>query len=112
MKDHRLAIAFRQHQPGALAVLGADRSENVGRRRALVASRDRPRSAQGPTTGDLVLLVYPGLIREPDCDLVPIDALLAGNLVQSGGPLSLETPAWAGSTSSGWRTNPNDLARR
>ena len=91
MKDHRLAIAFRQHQPSALAVLGADRSENVGRRRALVASRDRPRSAQGPATGDLVLLAYSGLIREPDFYLVPIDAFLMGDLVQSGGPFFLKS---------------------
>jgi len=88
---HGVAVAMRQHQGGTLAVLGADRTENIGRCRALVVSGDRPRSAQGPATGNFVLLTYSGFVREPDLYLVSIDALLAGDLVQNGRPLFLKS---------------------
>jgi hypothetical protein len=52
----------------------------------LVASSDRPRPAQGPATGNFILLTYSGFVREPYFYLVPIDALLAGDLVQNGRP--------------------------
>lgn len=91
VKVHRVGIAFWQHQPGTLAVLGADRTENIGRRRALIASSGRSRSAQRPAAGDLILLAYSGFIREPYLYLVPIDALLAGDLVQNGRPLFLNS---------------------
>jgi hypothetical protein len=89
VKVHRVGITFRQHQPGALAVLGAGRTENISRCRALVASSDRPRSAQGPTTGDFILLTDSGFVREPYFYLAPIDALRAGDLAQNGRPLFL-----------------------
>jgi hypothetical protein len=91
MKVHRVGIAFRQHQPGALAVLGADRTENISRCRALIAGSDRPRSAQGPTTGDLVLLTYSGFVREPNFYFVAVDTLLVGDLVQNGRPVFLNS---------------------
>ncbi len=53
---HGLGVAIRKHQGSALAVVGADRTENIGRCRALVVSGDRPRSAQGPATGSFILL--------------------------------------------------------
>jgi hypothetical protein len=80
MKVHRMGIACRQDQRGALAVRGADRPENIGRGRTLVASGGRSRSAQGPTTGDLVLLPYAGFIREPNLYLVATDAFRVGDL--------------------------------
>ena len=91
VKVHRVGIAFRQHQPGALAVLRADCTENISRCRALIASGDGSRSAQGPATGDLILLAYSGFVREPYFYLVPIDTLLTGDLVQNGRPLFLNS---------------------
>jgi hypothetical protein len=88
---HGVAVAVWQHQGGALAVLGADSTENIGRCRALVVSGDRPRSAQGPATGEFILLTYSGLVRKPDLDLVPTYALLAGDLVQRGRPFFLKS---------------------
>jgi hypothetical protein len=93
---HGYGVAVWQHQGRAFAVLGADGTENVSRCRALVLSRDRPRSAQGPATRDFVLLAYSGFVREPDLDLFPINVLLARDLVHSGRPLFLKssiTPA-------------------
>jgi hypothetical protein len=91
VKVHRVGIAFRQHQPGALAILGADRTEDIGRCRALIASSDKSGSAPGPTTGDFVLLTDSGFVREPYFYLVSIDAFRAGDLVQNGRPVFLNS---------------------
>ena len=91
-----MVLQYGSTKAAPLPPLGADCTENVGRCRALVLSSNRPRSAQGPATGDFVLLAYSGFVREPDLDLVPIDVLLARDLVHSGGPLFLKssiTPA-------------------
>ncbi len=82
---HRPGVAAGQDERGALALLGADGAEDVGRRRALVVRGGRARAASGPTAGDLVLLPDRGLIAEPDLHGVGLDALLAGDLVQHGG---------------------------
>lgn len=88
---HGYGVAVGQHQGRALTVLWADCTENVGRCRALVVGSDRPRSAQGPATGDFVLLAYSGFVREPDLDPVPIDVFLTRDLVHSGRPLFLKS---------------------
>lgn len=88
---HGVGVAVGQHQSRALAILGTDRTEDIGRCRALVVSSDRPRSAQSPATGDFILLTYSGFVREPDLDLVRIYVLLAGDLTQYGRPFFLKS---------------------
>lgn len=56
MERHGLGIAKRQDQTGALAKLGADRPEDIGRFRPLVLRGRGPRPAPGPAAGYLVFL--------------------------------------------------------
>lgn len=65
---HRMGIAPRRDEDCGLAVLRADRAEDVCRARALLMRRGRSRTSLGPTSGDLVLLADPGFILEPDFD--------------------------------------------
>ncbi len=83
MQVHRVGVAFGQDERGALAVLGRDRAEDVGRGGALVLGRRRPRAALGPAPRDLVLLADAGFILEPDFYLVRLDAFFAGDLLQA-----------------------------
>src|SRR5579862_1009024 len=86
-------VAAGQHEAGALAEPGADRTENVGRGGALVLRRRRPRAASGPTPGDLVLLADPGFIGEPHLYCGRIDAFAARDRVQSGRECFMGWPA-------------------
>jgi len=63
---HRRDVAEGQDQSRRLAFGRTDRAEDIDRLGSLVARGDRPRSAPGPTPGDLVLLPDPGLVGEPD----------------------------------------------
>jgi hypothetical protein len=63
---HRLGVAGGQDQGRALALLRADGAEDVGRGRALVGGRRRPRSAPRPAPGDLVLLADTRFVGEPE----------------------------------------------
>jgi hypothetical protein len=65
VQTHRLGVAARQDQSRALALLGADGAEDVGRGGALIVRCHRPRAALGPAPGDLVLLSDAGLVLEP-----------------------------------------------
>ena len=44
MQVHRIGVAFGQDERRALAVLGRDRAENIGRGGALILGRGRPRA--------------------------------------------------------------------
>jgi hypothetical protein len=72
---HRLGIAGRQDQGCTLAVLRADRSEDVGGSSPLVTRCDGAGTALGPAAGDLVLVADAGLVGEPDFYRVAVDRL-------------------------------------
>jgi hypothetical protein len=63
---HRLGVAKGQYKPRALALSGADRSEDIGRGRTLIMGRRGARPPLGPAPRDLVLLADTGFILEPD----------------------------------------------
>ena len=96
---HCLGIAGRWDQGRALALLRADRTEDVGGGGALVTGRAWACAALRPPAGDLVLLANTGLVLEPDFYLVAVDRLLARDCVQARGEVFLKssiTPsAWA-----------------
>src|SRR5262249_7947422 len=85
MQVHRLAVAGRQDQGRALALLGADRAEDVGGSGTLVARRTRAGAALRPAASDFVLLADAGLVGEPDFYGVAVGALLARERLQTGG---------------------------
>jgi len=91
MEVHRLCIASWHDERRALAVLGTDRAEDIGRGGSLVRRRARTRAALGPTAGDLVLLADAGLVGEPDLYGGGLDALLAPDLVQARGKAFLKS---------------------
>ena len=66
MECHGFGIAERQHQPRALAVLRADRAEDIDRFSSLIFGCRWPRPASGPTPRDLVLLANPRFVLEPN----------------------------------------------
>ena len=66
VQGHGLTGAAGQDQTGSLSFSRADRSEDVGRGRALILPRRWPRAPPRPTAGDLVLLPDPRLVSEPD----------------------------------------------
>jgi hypothetical protein len=63
---HSVGVAERQDQPRRLALLWADRGEDVGGPGALIVRRRGAASALRPSPSDLVLLSDPGLVLEPD----------------------------------------------
>src|SRR4051794_5127816 len=65
VQAHGLRIASRQDQGCALALLRADRPEDVDRARPLVVRGPGPGSPSGPAARDLVLLADPGLVLPP-----------------------------------------------
>ena len=66
MERHGFGIAERQHQPRALAVLRADRAEDIDRFSSLIFGCRWPRPATGPAPRDLVLLANPRFVLEPN----------------------------------------------
>jgi len=91
MQAHRLGMTVRQHECRALALTGADRAEDVGRRGSLIVRRAGTAAAPGPAAGDLVLLADPGFISEPDFYVGGRNALLVGNGFQAGGETFLKS---------------------
>ena len=65
MQVHRIGVAFGQNERRALALLGRDRTENIGRGGALILGRGRPSTAFRPAPGELVLLADARLVGEP-----------------------------------------------
>jgi hypothetical protein len=90
MQVHGGDIAAGQYERCALALLGADRTEDVGGGRPLIAWRRRPCAATAPAAGDLVLLADPGLVAKPDLYRGRVDVLLARDLVQNRGETFLK----------------------
>ena len=88
---HRLSVASGHDERRALAVLGTDRAEDIGRGGSLVFRRARARAALGPTSGDLVLLADARLVREPDFYGVGLDAFFAPDLRQALGEAFLKS---------------------
>ncbi len=83
MQVHRLAVAGRQDQGRALALLGADRAEDIGGSGTLVARRTGAGAALRPAASDFVLLADAGLVGEPDFYCIAVDALLARDRLQT-----------------------------
>jgi hypothetical protein len=79
----RLGIAGRQDQGGALALLGTDRTEDVGRGGALIAGCARACPTLGPSAGDLVLLADASLVLEPNLYCLDVDRLFACDGIQA-----------------------------
>ncbi len=65
MCGHGVGIAPGHDQPGGLALLRANRAEDVGPFGALVVRRARTRAAPRPAAGDLVLLADARLVLPP-----------------------------------------------
>ena len=91
MQVHRLAVAGRQDEGGALALFGADRAEDVGGGGTLVARRAGAGATLCPAASDFVLLANAGLVGKPDFYRVAIDALLARDRLQTGGKAFLKS---------------------
>src|SRR5208337_972572 len=62
MQGHGLAVARGQDETGTFSFGRTDGSENIGRRRPLVARRRGPGSAFRPSPSDLVFLPDSGFI--------------------------------------------------
>ena len=90
MQVHRLAVASRQDQGCALALLGADRAEDVGGSGPLVARGAGAGATLRPAAGDFVLLADAGLIGEPNFYRVAVDALRARDRFQTRGEAFLK----------------------
>ena len=88
---HRLCIAAWHDERRALAVLGTDRAEDIGRGGSLISGSAGARSAQGPTPGDLVLLADARLVGEPDLYAIGVDAGFAPDLLQARGETFLKS---------------------
>src|SRR5262245_58521138 len=82
MQVHRLAVASRQDQGCALALLGTDRAEDVGGSGPLVARRAGAGATLRPAARDFVLLADAGLIGEPNFYRVAVDAFRARDRFQ------------------------------
>src|SRR5450631_2435280 len=82
---HCLGIAGRWDQGRALALLRADRTEDVGGGGVLVPWCARAGAALCPPAGDLILLANTSLVLEPDFYLVTFERLFAGNILQTRG---------------------------
>jgi hypothetical protein len=97
---HRLGVAGRQDQGRTLALLWADRAEDVGGGGALVPGRAGTGATLGPAAGDLVLLADTSLICEPDFYLVAVNRLLARDCIQARAEVFLKSSI----TPSAWIT--------
>ena len=65
MKLHGFGVAGRQHEGRAGSEFGTDRTEHIGRLRALIVDRPGTRAFSGPAVGELVLLTHAHLVLEP-----------------------------------------------
>ena len=91
MQIHRLGVAGRQDQGRALALLGADCTEDVGGSGALITGCARAGAALCPPAGDLVLLADTGLVLEPNLYCLDFNSLLASNGIQARGKVFLKS---------------------
>ena len=91
MEVHRLGVAAWHDEGRALAVLGTDRAEDIGRGGSLIFGSAWTRAALGPAAGDLVLLADARLVGEPDLYGAGLDALLAPDRFQARGKAFLKS---------------------
>ena len=105
---HCLGIADRQDQGRALALLRADRAEDVDGGGVLVPWRARAGAALCPPAGDLVLLANTSLVLEPDFYVVTFERLFARDCVQARGEVFLKSSI-APSVCAWWRGRADSL---
>ncbi len=86
-----MGVAFGQDERRALAVLGRDRAENVGRGGAPVLGRGGPRAAFRPAPGELVLLADARFVGEPDFYVARIDAFFVRDFIETRGEVFLNS---------------------
>ena len=65
VERHAFGVAAWWHQAGPLALGGADRAIDIGRRGALILGGLLPGAAPGPAPGDAILLADPGFVLPP-----------------------------------------------
>ena len=68
---HGRGVDVRENQGGGLLGRRADGGEDIGGGVALVARLPRPAAAARPLPRQLALLADPGLVLEPDLELLP-----------------------------------------
>src|SRR3954463_8156318 len=95
MQAHGLRVASGQHQGRALALLRADRPEDVDRTRPLIVRGAGPGAPSGPAPGDLVLLADTGLVLPPQLDRGAVREARP-YLLQGGGDIFLKTSSASG----------------
>src|SRR6476469_2817118 len=95
MQVHGLRVASRQDQGCALALLRADRSEDVDRTRPLIMRGAGPGAPSGPATRDLVLLADAGLVLPPQLDRGAVWEACPDRL-QGGGETLLKSSSASG----------------
>jgi hypothetical protein len=108
MQVHRLGVAGGQDQSDALALLGADSAEDVGRGGALIAGRAGAGTALRPAARDLVLLADARFVLEPNLYDFDVDRLFARNFVQASAEVFLKSSI-APSTWAWWRGRAESL---
>jgi len=91
VQAHGFGVASGHDQRGPLAILGADRAEDISAGGSLIFGGAWARAPPGPTPGDLVLLADARLVREPDLYGVGSDAFLARDLAQASGETFLKS---------------------
>ena len=99
MQVHRFGVAGGHDEGRALSLLWADGAEDVGRGCTLIARGRGSCPAPCPAPRDLVLLPDARLVGEPDFYTLRLDALVAGNLLQTRREVFLKSSmapsAWA-----------------
>ena len=99
MQVHCFGVAGRQDQGRALALFGANRTEDVGRSGALIAGSARSAATLGPSARDLILLADARLILEPNLYGLDVDRLFVRDLAHARGEVFLKSSiaptAWA-----------------
>src|SRR6478672_7593659 len=87
---HGLGVAGRQDQGGALALVWADRAEDVGGSGALVTRRAGTGAALGPPSRDLVLLANARFVGEPDFNRLAVERFFSRDCLQTRGETFLK----------------------
>ena len=90
MQVHCLCVAGRQDQGRALALVWANRAEDVGGSGTLVTRRDRTSATLRPPSRDLVLLPNARLVCEPDFYRLTVKRLLVRDCLQTRGEAFLK----------------------
>src|SRR3954449_4882621 len=95
VQAHGLRVASGQHQGRALALLRADRPEDVDRTRPLIVRGAGPGAPSGPAAGNLILLADTGLVLPPQLDRGALRETRPDRL-QGGGETFLKSSSASG----------------